>query len=100
MCLSAQLQETLNPQPSTQPDAFEQSQLSPGIPSSPESPPPLPPPLHTEGEVTAPVVGEHPNKQRPSRFITEKEVRMAVGLTEYFQEVRRVLEQVSCYKYV
>ena len=104
VCLSGQetLNTGINP-PSTQPDTFEQSpQLSPRSLSTPGTPPPLPPPLSLDVEVTAPVGGEDsiPNVQSPSTFITEEEARMAVALTEYFQEQRRVCEQVSCFKYV
>ena len=98
MCLSDQ--ETLNT--GINPPSTQQSPLSHGSPSTPGTPPPLPPPLSLDGECTAPVGREDhiPNVQSPSTFITEEEARMAVALTEYFQEQRRVYEQVSCFKYI
>ena len=61
------------------------------IPEFPEEEeiPELPPPVGGESSGT-----QKPSMDGPSMLITEEEARMAVALTEYFQEQRKAYEQV------
>lgn len=103
LCLTTQTTESRGPQVQNTPVAFGTNVQSSGSTQLPlpgvgfsvqseygNSPPPLPPPF--ERRCPPPPPGE----QSPNAYITEEEARMALALTEYFQQQRWVYERVSC----